>query len=205
MFQSSGLMEETSMWFTEVFNGNSMDCIIPPTFGRGGLYLGNKDAALSLELLDQKKIRAVLTIDDQFGFDYFHTKVDHGFKQVSTHKHLKLRDSVEEDIHRVLESSCRWIEKMLSCTNVLVHCHAGASRSPTLVMAFLMQSKGLSLQEAFSHTRQIRPQVKPNLKFIECLLIFEAEVQEKRQRANSIKDTESESTECSDTRSTFSV
>ena len=57
------------------FKGNALDCIVPPVDGKGGIYLGNRDAATNLDLLNQYKIRAVLSVDDAFNYSYFNCKV----------------------------------------------------------------------------------------------------------------------------------
>ena len=44
---------------------------------------------------------------------------------------------------------------------LLVHCHAGKSRSPALAIGILVQS-GLSPDAAFEHVRALRPELIPN-------------------------------------------
>jgi len=56
---------------------------------------------------------------------------------------------------------------------VLVHCTMGRSRSSTVVLAYLMQSKNISLNEASVILKDCRPTAKPNAGFIEQLLKFE--------------------------------
>jgi len=56
---------------------------------------------------------------------------------------------------------------------VLVHCQAGVSRSPTLVMAYLMARYGRSMMETFQLVKHRRPIVAPNFNFLGQLLEFE--------------------------------
>ncbi|XP_064120205.1 dual specificity protein phosphatase 14-like [Macrobrachium nipponense] len=56
---------------------------------------------------------------------------------------------------------------------VLVHCIAGVSRSPALVLAYLVKHRGMSLRQAFLHVRSIRPNVRPNAGFFKQLIEFE--------------------------------
>ena len=50
--------------------------------------------------------------------------------------------------------------------NILVHCSAGISRSPTLVLAYLMKKNHWTLDEAFEKMRKLRQIVDPNVSFI---------------------------------------
>lgn len=56
-----------------------------------------------------------------------------------------------------------WIDAALSSGGaVLVHCHEGKSRSVTLLLAFLMLSRGLTLAQALAHMRAVHPKASPN-------------------------------------------
>ena len=52
---------------------------------------------------------------------------------------------------------------------VLVHCHAGVSRSATVVALYLMRKHGWSSGAAIGHLQSIRPIVRPNPGFVAAL------------------------------------
>lgn len=55
---------------------------------------------------------------------------------------------------------------------VLVHCYAGQSRSAALVIAYLMQSQGMGLMDAWALTRAARPCAQPNSGFLRQLALY---------------------------------
>ncbi|KAL6468282.1 hypothetical protein MHYP_G00239590 [Metynnis hypsauchen] len=55
----------------------------------------------------------------------------------------------------------------------LVHCAAGMSRSPALIMAYLMKYKGVTLQQAHSWVQRSRPYIRLNAGFWDQLLDYE--------------------------------
>ena len=57
---------------------------------------------------------------------------------------------------------------------ILVHCHAGVSRSATVVLLYLMAVRGLSLDAAFAHLRRVRPVIAPNAGFMRTLRAADA-------------------------------
>ena len=59
---------------------------------------------------------------------------------------------------------------------ILVHCSAGMSRSPTIVAAFLMKRRQMTLMQALKQIVDVRPQVCPNPGFIQQLKDLEIEL-----------------------------
>ena len=56
---------------------------------------------------------------------------------------------------------------------VLVHCHAGVSRSATVCMAYIMKTLNQDLRSAYDFVKSKRSCVSPNLHFMGQLLEFE--------------------------------
>lgn len=59
---------------------------------------------------------------------------------------------------------------------VLVHCHAGISRSATICMAYLMATLRLRMEDAYEHVKSRRKIISPNFSFMGQLLSFESQV-----------------------------
>ncbi|CAF1607988.1 unnamed protein product [Rotaria sp. Silwood1] len=55
----------------------------------------------------------------------------------------------------------------------LVHCYVGRSRSASIILAYLMKYKQMSLREAFYYLRSRRPIIGPNFGFIKQLVAYE--------------------------------
>ena len=66
-----------------------------------------------------------------------------------------------------------------------MHCLAGVSRSVTVTLAYLMHTKSLCLNDAFSLVRARKPDVSPNFHFMEQLHSFERELNMTRTPTSS--------------------
>ncbi|XP_048858625.1 dual specificity protein phosphatase 18 [Brienomyrus brachyistius] len=75
-------------------------------------------------------------------------------------------DTVADKILRVAEQ----------CGRTLVHCNAGVSRSAALCLAYLMRHSGMTLVEAHSRVKSLRPIIRPNAGFWKQLIDYEVKI-----------------------------
>ncbi|CAF1286667.1 unnamed protein product [Rotaria magnacalcarata] len=77
-------------------------------------------------------------------------------------------DLPSENIRKHFDKTFQFIDEALrqKTNNVLVHCSAGISRSSTIVLAFMIKKYRMTLDDAFTKMRQLRPIVDPNISFI---------------------------------------
>ncbi len=122
-----------------------------------GLYLGSLCAVRSGKYDD----KAILSIMRQHDLDKIEPR--------KHHLRIALPDESDAPIERHFEQSNRFIEKHIRRSGVLVHCHAGHSRSVTLVMCYLMKLHAMTLDEAMALVKQRRPTANPNPGFIKKL------------------------------------
>lgn len=89
-------------------------------------------------------------------------------------------DDVEtEQLTRLFERSSEIIDiEQQKGKGVLVHCQRGLSRSPTLVIAYLMMKKRMCLRQAYEMVRKARPNIGPRSNFMVQLCHLESVLRE---------------------------
>ncbi|KDQ08629.1 hypothetical protein BOTBODRAFT_118339 [Botryobasidium botryosum FD-172 SS1] len=133
-----------------------MDQVIP------NLWVGDFTAALNTELLDTHGIKYVLSAIGGF-------EVDKKF----IHHECDLLDTEYSDLFVFLPRAVLFIEDALKRgEGVLVHCHAGMSRSASIAAAYLMKSQDMNLAAAVDLMQKARPIIQPNKGFLRQLEIF---------------------------------
>ena len=97
------------------------------------------------------------------------------------YKFLQIEDNLEASLDDVIINSCTFIDKALNTGtgSVYVHCSRGLSRSPTIIMAYLMRNYGLSLKDSYELVKKVRQNIGPQCNFIRQLLLLEKEIQTK--------------------------
>lgn len=120
------------------------------------IYLGSVKAANDREWLKKNNITHVLGL-----IDY-----QEKFKDVKYLTYGNIDDSVKQDLIKYFKQTFKFIDESYeSGGNVLVHCHAGISRSSTIVIAYLMYKYNKSLVNALDITKNARSIVCPNYGF----------------------------------------
>lgn len=121
------------------------------------LYLGNYDFAKDINLLLQVGITHILVVGKELECFY---------QDKFEYMKIRICDYEEEDIKPYLEKSVNFIE---NGNIVFVHCNAGVSRSPAIVIAYLILKQNLSYLDSYSLVKQKRPIIHPNDTFKKVL------------------------------------
>ena len=129
------------------------------------LYLGDMEGATSAAVLAQHEITLVVTICTR------EERQRVKFPQRAEHLVLDLNDAGSCDISQHFEPSNAAIGRCIGAGGkAFVHCVAGVSRSPTLVMAYLLHTgHAPTLRAAYELVYAARPCVSPNLGFMRQL------------------------------------
>ena len=99
---------------------------------------------------------------------------------------ISIDDSHDQDIHQYFQSTNEFIKSATTNNgNVLVHCHAGVSRSATLVLAYLMYEYNMSLEDARALLKSKRPCTCPNRGFLTQLESYETQLKQLKASALS--------------------
>lgn len=133
------------------------------TPGGARLYLGTAVGAASKEMILANQIAAVLTIS-------IDSNIRYPINIIKAHKTVRIDDCPSENISQYFSECIQFIEENLSeGRNVLVHCVAGISRSPAIVIAYVINYFNWSFQRAFDFVKSKRSIVNPNAGFISQL------------------------------------
>ncbi|PLB52261.1 putative dual specificity phosphatase Yvh1 [Aspergillus steynii IBT 23096] len=140
-----------------------------------GLFLGNVEASYNRDMLRQNHIDAILSLTDA--------------------RWVQCVDSSTQDLLAHMDSICDFIDQMASPAlqtsrslntqqnhesndrpsdpeAILIHCDLGISRSPTIIIAYLMCKYRMTQEEAMTVV-QSKQKVKPSASFLRQLQIWE--------------------------------
>ncbi|AYV82863.1 MAG: internalin-A precursor [Hyperionvirus sp.] len=126
------------------------------------LYLGDHNSAKNIELLKKFKIIAIINISG--GKMLFQSEI----------KYLRINmpDSDKSKITDHLDEAVKFISDHIKNGAVLVHCHAGMSRSPSFIVAYLARKNQMTVDDALLHVKKCRPAIRPKDKFIEEIKLW---------------------------------
>lgn len=137
------------------------------------IYIGSIGAANNKEELTKLGITHIVTaaggIKCSFPNDFKYHKLDN------------LLDSPTADIKQFFDETNKFIKEAISnLGSVLVHCHAGISRSSTIILAYMIGELGYKLDEALKLCQEKRSKINPNKGFIKQLEEYQEEIIQKK-------------------------
>lgn len=139
----------------------------PPYEILSHLYLGCRKVAASLQHLKDCGITRILNVTNSEP-NNFESLGNFEYKQIA------VEDSHEVNMLKYLPEAFRFIEEArVKNEKVLVHCHAGMSRSVTVILAYLMKYNHHTLDSAYDYVKQVKSNISPNFGFMGQLLEFE--------------------------------
>ena len=141
------------------------------------LYLGDLYGAQNIEKLNNLGIKKVLSIMNGYFPQYKES-------DNIIHKTMFLYDAETQNIIKYFGECFDFIK---GDDKTLVHCASGASRSATIVIAYIMWIKKMPFKEALEFVHKKRQIVRPNPAFKDQLELFEKELIEKNYDIDKIK------------------
>jgi dual specificity phosphatase 12 len=144
-----------------------------------GLYLGNIIASYHTPTLQQHNITAIVSLIEtprpRWTTPQFQSQIScSDDPQENHHLVIPAFDSDTQDLLLHFQSICDFIDTQLGAQrNVLVHCIAGVSRSPTAVSAYLMRKWGKGMDKTLAYVAGKRKCVQPSENFLEQLRVWE--------------------------------
>lgn len=98
-----------------------------------------------------------------------------------TYKIVSANDNPSQNIEKFFAETSPFILQGAKAGGCLVHCYAGVSRSTTCIIAYLMDTHGLSADDALAQVRKGRPEANPNEGFWIQLKNYEKVLEERRK------------------------
>ena len=148
----------------EIFNLYMNKTTLSPSYDQitEKLFLGNEDTARDKAILNKLNISNILICAE--GCEPF-------FKDEYKYKILYIDDAIDENILSWLQEAFEFIDSAEK--NIYIHCVMGISRSPSIVIAYLMYKNKMSYEEAYDFVKNKRNVINPNSGFQEQLKKFE--------------------------------
>jgi rhodanese-related sulfurtransferase len=137
-----------------------------------GLFLGSKMNINNIHMLSILKITTIINVSSEVPnyFECLEEDGNCGVSSVIKYHRFECSDDCQQSMVRIWEEASAIIE---SCrvhnSNVIVHCHAGRSRSASTVMYYLMKHQHMGLVEAYDYCQSCRPIISPNPGFMRQL------------------------------------
>ncbi|KAL2078107.1 hypothetical protein ACEWY4_025792 [Coilia grayii] len=133
------------------------------------IYIGNAFVAQNVMRLQKLGVTHVLNTAEGNSFMHVNTNAEFYAGTGITYHGIKANDTEQFDLSAFFEEGAEFIDKSLSGKGkVYVHCREGYSRSPTIVVAYLMLRHKMDVRVAVATVRHKR-EIGPNDGFLRQL------------------------------------
>ena len=157
---------------TERFSADSVLCnprnelFTPTMILSWGLFLSSDEVASGFDIIQLLSINMVINVTYEC--------LNHHFNKGVKYLKLEAIDVADHDMTSVWEQAAEAIHMAKSNNEkVLVHCHAGRSRSASTIIYYLMKYEGKPFDVAFSYVKYYRPSINLNSGFISQLKLLD--------------------------------
>lgn len=132
------------------------------------VFLGGLDSGTNLQLLQHLNITHII-----LAIGEMQPHFPKNFSYLTLHD---AKDSVNFDFSVYFNECANFIDAGRAAGGVLVHCRAGISRSPTIMIAYMMKKHRMRYEEALQIVLSKRSQALPNNGFREQLMQYEVKL-----------------------------
>jgi undecaprenyl diphosphate synthase len=132
----------------------------------GLLYLGDRRQAADGSVLERLGITHVINVTRE---------LENFFPESVAYDRIPVDDEASTDLLQHLDVAVVRLASLASKpeNKILVHCRLGLSRSASVVLAYLMYSRGLNVDDALEYLRARRHRASPNRGFLRQLETFQ--------------------------------
>lgn len=155
---------ETATHSVKIFK---MPSQLMPSFILENIYIGDMNHAKSLETLNKLGITHIINVSKDVPcyyedvFQYFRVPID---------------DTLTENVCLYLKDAIHFILKAKDDAKIFVHCAAGISRSPAIVIGYVMWKQKTSFDDAFLIVHAHRSVIDPNFAFCSQLTMQQGQI-----------------------------
>ena len=125
------------------------------------IFLGNMLGAENSTIMNNNNIKYIInctrTIPNYFESNY-------------TYLRIPIDDTFSQHIENYFDITYDFITKAIdNNNNIFIHCHAGVSRSATILIAYLMRKNNIDVNTALNIVKNKRSIINPNIEFMDAL------------------------------------
>ena len=144
------------------------------------IYLGDVEGTEDLNYFSKEKITHVLSLND---LDPKYITISFPESSNIIHKMVPISDEENFNLFKYLKECIEFIE---NSNKIYIHCMCGISRSPSIIIAYLMWKTHCNYYDAYFFVKNRRNFISPNDGFIKQLLLFEKILKENNYDLNKI-------------------